>query len=123
LSYDNFGKDILFNIEETLQQVDLGQVINSLPDKLDTIMGENAYIFSSGMKQKLAIARSLLKRPKLSFFDESTNALDNESEIKIVKLILKKIDTVIFVSHNLEISKFFDRKYKIDNLKLVPFND
>ena len=75
--------------------------INKLPDKFDTVIGEKGIKLSGGQKQKLCIARVLLKRPQLIIFDEATSSLDRLSEDEIYNSINNLADkvTVIVVSH------------------------
>jgi ATP-binding cassette subfamily B protein len=77
--------------------------INSLPDKFNTVVGENAFKLSQGQKQRIAIARALIKRPQIIILDEATSSLDVESEEKIIQNIRDsfKDSTIIIVSHRI----------------------
>ncbi len=77
--------------------------IMSLKDSYDTRVGENGVCLSVGQKQRIAIARALLKKSKLILLDEATSALDNESQYGIKKAIdeLSNIATVIIITHRL----------------------
>ena len=87
---------------EILEVVQLKDFIDSLPYKIETILGDEGNSISGGQKQRIAIARALLKRGKILILDESTSGLDRQTE----KLLLEKIITrfpkliIIFVSHN-----------------------
>ena len=87
---------------EILEVVQLKDFINSLPYKIETILGDEGNFISGGQKQRIAIARALLKRGKILILDESTSGLDRQTE----KLLLENIITrfpkliIIFVSHN-----------------------
>ena len=75
--------------------------IKSLPDGLDTVIGERGVKLSGGQKQRLCIARALLKQPKIIIFDEATSALDRESE-DIINTSINEIardTTVIVIAH------------------------
>ena len=79
------------------------EFVERLPQSYDTMLEENGSNLSGGQKQRLAIARALLKDPKLLIFDEATSALDPESE-SIIQRNLKMIAkgrTVVIVSHRL----------------------
>lgn len=79
------------------------EFIMELPEKYQTLLGENSVNLSGGQKQRLAIARALLKGAKILVFDEATSALDNESQHFIKQAIAKisKDHTVIIVAHRL----------------------
>jgi ATP-binding cassette, subfamily B, bacterial len=77
--------------------------INGLPDGYATMLGEKAVNLSSGQKQRLAIARALLKQSPIILFDEATSALDNESQnmIKLAVDALSRNHTVVIIAHRL----------------------
>jgi ATP-binding cassette subfamily B protein len=91
------------DIREVLRKVGLWDVIEKMPDGLDTELGEHGDTLSGGQRQRISIARALLRKPKIIIFDEATSALDSESE----KLVQKATDemmhscTTFMVAHRL----------------------
>lgn len=90
-------------IEKACKRAEIHNFIDSLPNKYDTRIGENAVTLSGGQKQRIAIARALIKNSKIILFDEATSSLDNESQYCIKKSIdmLCKNHTIIIIAHRL----------------------
>ena len=90
-------------MKEALKTACLYDFVESLPDKYDTILGENGITLSGGQKQRLAIARALIQKTEIILFDEATSALDNETQEKITKAInnMKKEYTIMVIAHRL----------------------
>ena len=99
----------------------LTQFINSLPKKDQTRIGERGIMLSGGQVQRIGIARALIKKPQLLIFDESTNALDKDTENNLINDIydLKNDLTKIFVSHKMSILERCDNILKIENKKIT----
>lgn len=99
----------------------LYEFIENLPEKYNTIIGENGVNLSGGQKQRLAIARVLLKGSKIILFDEATSALDNKSQEYINKSIksISSNHTVVIVVHSLLSLKYADEIIIIDEGKIV----
>lgn len=95
--------------------------IMSLPDKYETMVGENGVILSGGQKQRLAIARALLMKTEIILFDEATSALDNETQSEIQNAIenLKGEYTILIVAHRLSTVIDSDKIFVVDNGKII----
>ena len=113
--------------EEFLQKIiDLAclrDVIDNLPNGLDTYVGEHGYNLSGGQRQRISIARALIRNPKVIIFDEATSALDTVSEKHIQTAIenLSKDKTTFIVAHRLSTIKNADKIAVIDKGKCVEF--
>ena len=99
----------------------LNETINSLPKNLDTIVGERGYNLSVGQKQRVGVARALYKKPKILILDESTSALDKETEKKFIEDVfsIDKSITIVFISHKMSSLIMCD---KVFDLKLNKLN-
>lgn len=93
------------------------EFIENLPNKYDEIVEENNNNLSVGQKQRLAIARAILKDTPIILFDEVTSSLDKSSKIQIEKAIEKisKIKTIIVITHTLDSVENFDNILVIEN--------
>lgn len=95
--------------------------IMSLPDKYDTLVGENGVILSGGQKQRLAIARALLMKTEIILFDEATSALDNETQEEIQNAIanMKGEYTILIVAHRLSTVVDSDEIFVVEDGKII----
>ena len=108
-------------IREACKMACIDDFIMSLPEKYETMVGENGVILSGGQKQRLAIARALLLKTEIILFDEATSALDNETQSEIQNAIdnLKGEYTILIVAHRLSTVIDSDRIFVVDNGKIV----
>ena len=107
-------------MKEALKTACLYDFVESLPDKYDTILGENGITLSGGQKQRLAIARALIQKTEIILFDEATSALDNETQEKITKAInnMKKEYTIMIIAHRLSTIINADKIFFLNNGKI-----
>ena len=116
---NKYEKEI--NLSLQLSQADFVFDKNKFPLGLETIVGSKGAKLSGGQKQRIAIARALIKKPKILILDEATSALDSESEAKFQKELfnLKGKMTIIIVSHRLCTIKDCDEIVVINDGKIV----
>ncbi|MGN8116605.1 ABC transporter ATP-binding protein [Labrys sp. 22185] len=108
-------------ILEAARRARLDGVIASLPNGLDTLIGERGVKLSGGQKQRLAIARMFLKNPPILILDEATSALDTETELAIQHALaeLSKGRTTLVIAHRLATIKNADRILVVDRGGIV----
>ena len=126
---DSIKNNILYaNIDASDQQLMeasnlsfVSEFIENLPDKFETIIGENGVRLSGGEKQRLSIARAILKNSPIILLDEATSSLDAETESKIQKAlnILTKNKTTIVIAHRLSTVLNANKIFVVDDGKIV----
>lgn len=96
--------------------------INSLSDKLNSVIGEKGIGLSEGQAQRLTIARALLRKKPILILDEATSSLDCETELKILMEIknLNPKPVCIIITHRLTALSICDRVFKLENKNLIP---
>lgn len=105
---------------KALDEAQMGDYVHSLPDGLDTTIGERGVRLSGGQRQRIGIARALYEDPELLIFDEATSALDNETEAAIMESVnsLHGKKTMIIIAHRLSTIKECDIVYRVENGKI-----
>ncbi len=108
-------------VQEALKSAQLEDFVASLPEGLDTVVGERGVRLSGGQRQRIGIARALYHRPSVLVLDEATSSLDTETEHEVMKAVqaLQGDKTVIIVAHRLSTVEYCDRLYRLDAGRIV----
>jgi ABC-type multidrug transport system fused ATPase/permease subunit len=106
---------------EVLRQARLADLVRSLPDDLDTVVGERGYRLSGGERQRLTIARLLLARPRVVILDEATAHLDSQSEAAVQEALTEALAgrTAVVIAHRLSTVRAADLILVIENGRVV----
>ncbi len=116
------------NLDATLDEIieaaklsSCEEFINELPNKYDTIIGENGIRLSGGEKQRISIARAMLKKSPIILLDEATSSLDSETEEKIQNAIniLTKNKTTVVIAHRLSTILNSNKIFVVENGKII----
>jgi ATP-binding cassette subfamily B protein len=104
-----------------LDQAQIGHIVADLPDGLDTVIGERGYRLSGGEKQRVALARLLLKAPDIVVLDEATAHLDSESEAAVQRALRQTLSgrTSLVIAHRLSTVREADELLVIDDGRIV----
>jgi ATP-binding cassette subfamily B protein len=108
-------------VYEALDQAQIGHIVADLPDGLDTVIGERGYRLSGGEKQRVALARLLLKAPDIVVLDEATAHLDSESEAAVQRALRQTLAgrTSLVIAHRLSTVREADQLLVIDDGRIV----
>ena len=131
LSDDTMRNNIAFGIHEdqideeavrtALKKAQLAEFVDTLPDGLDTIVGDRGVRLSGGQRQRIGIARALYHDPEILVLDEATSALDNETETAVMEAIesLQGSKTMIIIAHRLTTIQNADIIYEVGDGKVT----
>ena len=131
LSDDTIRNNIAFGVKESdideqavrsaMDKAQLTEFVNSLPYKLDTIVGDRGVRLSGGQRQRIGIARALYHDPDILVLDEATSALDNDTEAAVMEAIehLQGIKTMIIIAHRLTTIRNVDMIYEVGEGKVA----
>ncbi len=107
---------------EASEKAMLNDFIASLPNGINTVVGERGIRLSGGQRQRIGIARALYKKSKILIFDEATSALDSITEKKVIKSILSYGSeiTLIMIAHRTSTLQSCNKIFSVDDKKIVP---
>jgi ABC-type multidrug transport system fused ATPase/permease subunit len=120
-SFENLSSELQDAMEKATKLANVHDLIISLPEGYNTLVGDKGSMLSVGQKQRIAIARALLRSPDILLLDEATSALDTESE-KLVKEALdqaQKGRTTLIIAHRLSTIQHADIIYVLDHGKII----
>jgi ABC-type multidrug transport system fused ATPase/permease subunit len=111
-------------INQVLKEAQLDEFVKSLPEGLDTMVGDRGVRLSGGQRQRIGIARALYRNPQVLILDEATSALDNETEKEVMQAIdgLHGTRTLIVIAHRLSTIAKCDRIYEVGEGKITERN-
>ena len=128
---DTIRKNVAFGYAEediddakvwaALKEAQLDEFVRSLPEGLDTGIGERGIRISGGQRQRISIARALFEDPEVLIMDEATSALDNDTEAAIMDSInrLHGRKTMVIIAHRLQTIEKCDIVYRVEDGKVT----
>ena len=127
---DSIRRNIAFGVDdkkisetriwEVLKEAQLDEFVKTLPEGLDTTIGERGIRLSGGQRQRIGIARALYNNPEILILDEATSALDNDTEAAIMDSINKfhGKKTLIIIAHRLQTIEKCDMIFRVEDGKI-----
>ena len=113
-----YNREFLKNdkINIYLDILNLKEFVDTLPEGLQTILGSEGIELSVGQKQRIGLLRAIIRDPEILILDETTSSLDKKTEDLILSFInkIKKNKTIIFISHDQNLSNIYDEKINLD---------
>ncbi len=108
-------------VRSAIRSAQLEEFVASLPDGMETVVGERGVRLSGGQRQRIGIARALYNNPDVLVLDEATSSLDTETEHGVMQAVqaLRGDKTVIIVAHRLSTVEYCDRLYRLENAQIV----
>ena len=108
-------------VRSAIRSAQLEEFVASLPDGMETVVGERGVRLSGGQRQRIGIARALYNNPDVLVLDEATSSLDTETEHGVMQAVqaLQGDKTVIIVAHRLSTVEYCDRLYRLENAQIV----
>ena len=118
IDYKNIDNEL---VEKAVKLAELSSFINTLPDYLDTNLGERGVQLSGGQQQRVGIARALYHDPNILIFDEATSSLDENTEKNIMNAIDKfsGLKTIIIIAHRINTLKKCDNIFLIEQGRII----
>ena len=108
-------------VKSAIRAAQLEEFVASLPEGMETVVGERGVRLSGGQRQRIGIARALYNNPDVLVLDEATSSLDTETEHGVMQAVqaLQGDKTVIIVAHRLSTVEYCDRLYRLENAQIV----
>jgi len=108
-------------VKSAIRSAQLEEFVASLPEGMETVVGERGVRLSGGQRQRIGIARALYNNPDVLVLDEATSSLDTETEHGVMQAVqaLQGDKTVIIVAHRLSTVEYCDRLYRLENAQIV----
>lgn len=118
LNDENIDDDL---VREAIRLAQLEEFVSTLPDGLETVVGERGVRLSGGQRQRIGIARALYHKPSVLVLDEATSSLDTPTEHGVMQAVqaLQGSKTVIIVAHRLSTVEYCDRLYRIEDSRIT----